>query len=554
VTGIREVLVNFLGPGRVWIVARVDIDDDLRGADVASLVRGIESGMRRESEHVYRVDIVPTAASTLPLRGSRLTGDPGVNRGGRKVLLRIAKLTFELPLATKESDSSGAGLPLRGRYGRGFGRLRMTSARLPVKICHMREHRFFRDEQFEFAMRLALGSAYHQAAEVGECLATAARIRERDFEGWCREWSRTAERVEGVARDCEARGHALSARGAYLRASTYFFTASVFVDATDQPQQLVPTWERHRACWDRAAALHDPPFEPVAIPYEETTLPGYWMCPDSTSRPRPLLLMNNGSDGPISDMYVFGGAGALARGYNVLAYDGPGQGAALYRQGLSLRPDWERVVTPVVDYALSRDDVDPGRIAIYGASMGGYMVARAAAFERRIAAAITDPGVWDVATPSDSPVSRFVRRSTQRGVRAPIDMIAAALAARGPRPLRHTLRFGVRPYGTRSLVEMLTLLGEYNLDGIAGRISCPLLVLDPEGEQFWPGEAQRLSDSAAGPTAIAHFSADEGGALHMQPLARGLSDQRILDWLDETFAGAGQAAARHAAAIGTPHS
>jgi cation diffusion facilitator family transporter len=65
VTGIREVLVNFIGPGRVWIVARVDIDDDLRGAEVTSLVRGIESGMRRESEHVYRVDIVPTAGGTI---------------------------------------------------------------------------------------------------------------------------------------------------------------------------------------------------------------------------------------------------------------------------------------------------------------------------------------------------------------------------------------------------------------------------------------------------------------------------------------------------------
>jgi len=429
----------------------------------------------------------------------------------------------------------------------------MTSAWTLVKIVRMREHRFFGDEQFEFAMRLALGSAYHRAAEVGECLATAAQIHERDFEGWFRAWSRTAERVEAAAQDCEARGHPVSAREAYLRANTYFFTASVFLDATDEPERLVPTWERHRGCWDRAAALFDPPFERVAIPYEETTLPGYWMSLDSTGRPRPPLLMNNGSDGPISDMYVFGGAGALARGYNVLAYDGPGQGAALYRQSLSLRPDWERVVTPVIDYALSRDNVDPERIAIYGASMGGYMVARAAAFEHRIAAAITDPGVWDVATPSDSPVLRLVRRSPQRIWRAPIDAIAAALAARGPRRLRHTLRFGMRPYGTRSLAEMLTLLREYNLDGIAERISCPLLVLDPEGEQFWPGEAQQLRDSAGGPTAIAHFRADEGGALHMQPLARGRSDQRILDWLDETLAGIGQPATPDGATVGTPH-
>jgi hypothetical protein len=59
VTGIREPLVTFIGPGRVWIAARLDIDDDLRGDQVKSLVRGIEAGMKHESENVYRADIVP---------------------------------------------------------------------------------------------------------------------------------------------------------------------------------------------------------------------------------------------------------------------------------------------------------------------------------------------------------------------------------------------------------------------------------------------------------------------------------------------------------------
>ena len=44
VTAIRELLFTFVGPGRVWIVARVDIDDALSGAQVKSLVRGIQSG------------------------------------------------------------------------------------------------------------------------------------------------------------------------------------------------------------------------------------------------------------------------------------------------------------------------------------------------------------------------------------------------------------------------------------------------------------------------------------------------------------------------------
>ena len=66
-TAIRELLVTFIGPGRIWIIARVDIDDDLTGAQVKSLVRGLESGMRHESENIYGADIVPIGGpQTLP--------------------------------------------------------------------------------------------------------------------------------------------------------------------------------------------------------------------------------------------------------------------------------------------------------------------------------------------------------------------------------------------------------------------------------------------------------------------------------------------------------
>jgi len=58
VTALRELLFTFVGPGRVWIVARVDIDNGLRGAQVKSLVRGIESGLKHAAEEVYRVDVV----------------------------------------------------------------------------------------------------------------------------------------------------------------------------------------------------------------------------------------------------------------------------------------------------------------------------------------------------------------------------------------------------------------------------------------------------------------------------------------------------------------
>lgn len=59
VTAICELLATFAGPGRVWIVARIDIDDGLHGAQVKSLARDIESALKHDSGDIYRVDIVP---------------------------------------------------------------------------------------------------------------------------------------------------------------------------------------------------------------------------------------------------------------------------------------------------------------------------------------------------------------------------------------------------------------------------------------------------------------------------------------------------------------
>ena len=59
VTGIRELLFTFVGPGQVWIVARISIEDGLSGDQVRALVRGIESSLKHEAKEVYRVDVVP---------------------------------------------------------------------------------------------------------------------------------------------------------------------------------------------------------------------------------------------------------------------------------------------------------------------------------------------------------------------------------------------------------------------------------------------------------------------------------------------------------------
>ncbi len=59
VVSVSELLVSFVGPRQVWVLARLDVADDLRGDQVETLVRGIEAGLERQSDYIARVDVVP---------------------------------------------------------------------------------------------------------------------------------------------------------------------------------------------------------------------------------------------------------------------------------------------------------------------------------------------------------------------------------------------------------------------------------------------------------------------------------------------------------------
>jgi divalent metal cation (Fe/Co/Zn/Cd) transporter len=58
VTALRELVVTYVGPDQIWVLARIDIAEDLRSSQVTSLVGEIEAGLKHESKYIYRVDIV----------------------------------------------------------------------------------------------------------------------------------------------------------------------------------------------------------------------------------------------------------------------------------------------------------------------------------------------------------------------------------------------------------------------------------------------------------------------------------------------------------------
>src|SRR5580698_7043626 len=258
--------------------------------------------------------------------------------------------------------------------------------------------------QFWYEIKRAFGASSYGGSEFGEVLATASRIVSGDFDSWYNAWTATAETVAAEAEKQLADRHRISARDGFLRASTYYRASEFFLHGNPRDPRIKSAYEKSVQAYKACAALADPPVEPVEIPYEHTTLPGYFHRVDAADRKRPLLIMHSGFDGSAEELHAEGARAAVERGYNVLTFDGPGQFGPLHREGLTFRADWENVVTPVVDFALTLTGVDPSKIALMGISLGGYLAPRAAAFEKRIAAVIANDGVYDYGVANLGPI------------------------------------------------------------------------------------------------------------------------------------------------------
>lgn len=396
---------------------------------------------------------------------------------------------------------------------------------------------------FEGFGQRALLLADYGGADFGECITTGARVGDGTGEDWHREWLATADRVARWGAQSERAGHPVSARAAFFRAATYYRVANLPLFGAPVDRRLQETFDREVEVFLRAAAQPVwPRIEPVEIPFGEITLPGYLVTVDESGRPRPTVVHTNGYDSTIQEMYFAHAPEALMRGYNVLLYDGPGQGRVLIHQGLTLRPDWENVARAVVDYALQRPEVDASALVLAGWSLGGYLAPRAAAFDERLAALVADPGSWDQRD-MIVPALPLDERSKERFPDIDphlLDPMVQWLEEKAPAVLRwKLLQRGLWVNGQPNLFEYCRSMLDFQLSPVAGRIRCPALLTQSEGDPTAKG-AERLYE-ALGSTrkTLVRFTPVEGAGGHCEGMARRLYHQRVFDWLDETLHVAG---------------
>jgi hypothetical protein len=391
---------------------------------------------------------------------------------------------------------------------------------------------FFNNEDFDGQFLRMLSYTAYGGADIGECFETASRIKEGDRDSWYEALTETADRVRQDGDQSLENGRKISARRSYLRASNYYRAAEFYVrDDRNDPRSL-QGWEGSHDCFARAAELFDPPFEAVEIPYEGTTLPGYFFSVDDSGERRPTVVTMTGMDGYLEETYFSVIAAALERGYNALTYDGPGQGGVLRQREVPLRADWEKVVTPVVDFVAGRPEVHTDRIALVGRSFGGYLAPRAACSEHRLAACVADPGQFDLFDMAAARMPQEMGGALQSDSPA-LDSVFDKMMEDDA--WRFFFAARMRAFGAKTPKELVLMQREYSLKGRVQQIECPTLVCDNVTDTIAGGQGKLLYDALKCPKSYIQFTAEQGAGGHCEGGAQVLFHTKVFDWLDQTL-------------------
>ena len=194
-----------------------------------------------------------------------------------------------------------------------------------------------------------------------------------------------------------------------------------------------------------------------------------------------------------------------------------GVGEALRLQGLTGMPETERPATASLEYLLTREDIDPARIGIIAPSAGGYHAVRSAALEPRFACCVAWTGVWDWG-------GLFEKR------------LRGALA----QSVHFHLEHAEWVYGAQGVDGVVNVVRHMNLEGIAEKIRCPLLITHGENDRQTPvAEAHKVLAAAVNSPQreLRVFTLAEGASEHCHSDNQTPGTDYMADWVARILGG-----------------
>jgi len=147
----------------------------------------------------------------------------------------------------------------------------------------------------------------------------------------------------------------------------------------------------------------------------------------------------------------------------------------MYTSGLTMIPNSEKPIGKALDVLTSRDDVDIEKIALLGISFGGYLVSRAAAFDKRIKAIIPDSPLRNIGRMLNNVFPNFI-------FKIPEWILTLYKNTLMNYSDRASLDLVLWDSGSKNIYEGLKKLEYYTIEGFENNITCPTLALVGESE------------------------------------------------------------------------
>jgi pimeloyl-ACP methyl ester carboxylesterase len=374
--------------------------------------------------------------------------------------------------------------------------------------------------------------------EVGEIMTAIGTIADGGTDAWVSTFTDLAARVSTQGETSAAAGHRVSARDSYLRASTYFDLAYWPIYGSPVDPRLTAAAARADEAFAKAMELVDHYAQSMEIEVEGLAMPAWFLAPDSSGTARRTIIHTNGYDSNVHEMYFAHALAALDRGWNVVLFDGPGQGRCLIRDGASLRPDWETVVGPVLDATAAREDVAEDSIVLAGWSLGGFLAPRAAATHAdRLAALVADPGQWDQ---RDNVVGMLPLSDEEKAAFPDVDLtkldpIQQWLDSPDVDPVMkwRIVQRGFWVNGVPDFASYAVEMCRFVVSDRASRITCPTVVTRALADPLAKNADKLFEAIGSSKKVLIEFTDDDGAGGHCETLNRSLYHQRVYDWLDD---------------------
>jgi len=331
---------------------------------------------------------------------------------------------------------------------------------------------------------------------------------------WFESWMKVAERVERLGRDDEVAKHPLSAGRKYLRAGLYYLLAERMPSHKD-PRRL-DAYKRGIDIFGRGLLLRREPVEFVEVPYGAHKLPAIFSKAPVAGR-APCVVHFDGLDVTKEIIYAAVADEFRRRGVSLLIVDHPGVGAALRLLGLPSGPDTEKPAAASVDYLETRSDVDPKRIGIMALSLGGYYAPRAAAFEKRFKCAVAWGAIFDYGK-----------------------CVSDRIGGRGEPSVPGYAEHVNWVFGCDTIEDTLKVVKQMTLEGVADKITCPLLIVHGENDRQVPlWHAERTFEAAVNSPGreLKICRLADGGAEHCGADNGPLVVDYMADWVAEKLGG-----------------